>query len=164
MLIQETVQKFLSLTKSRSTPSPDTVKPDETDAPVNDLNQNNQSPAKRVAAENPEGSPKKKPKTVSIEKDDASKEECDCIEKSENARYCCRRDSLLGDAQKMERVAKITQMFAAPPKTAPRNISQGNSHAFVRQVSIHDVENEQTHLCPKVEGRIVRADEKVFVF
>ena len=161
VLIHDTVQKFWSLTKSRSScTSSVTIATDETDAPISDQNQNAE---KRSGALNDvEGSPKKRPKKVTVEDTDAdAKLECVgvCIE--ESSKYCCRRDSVLGDAKAMEHVAKITQMFVTPVKTAPKKVSKETSHAFMRQMSIEDVENEQTHLCPKVEGRIIRADLKV---
>lgn len=34
-------------------------------------------------------------------------------------------------------------------------------HPLVRQISVHDVENEISHLCPKVEGRIFQYDDEV---
>lgn len=34
-------------------------------------------------------------------------------------------------------------------------------HPLVRQISVHDVENEISHLCPKVEGRIFQYDDEL---
>lgn len=158
MLIHETVQKFMSLSKTHtSSKSSGTTASDQTDAPINDHNQNAE---KRGASKEPEGSPKKKQKQVAPDNVDTSADSAS-VPLEESARYCCRRDSLLSDAKALEHIAKITKMFVTPVKSAPKKVSKGTSHAYFRQMSIEDVENEQTHLCPKVDGRIVRADQKV---
>lgn len=36
-------------------------------------------------------------------------------------------------------------------------------HPLVRQMSVHDAEDEQSHLAPKVEGRIFLLDDKVIL-
>lgn len=67
-----------------------------------------------------------------------------------------RRDSVMSDKERIAQLAKMTEAF--------RPAGQGTkklSHAFVRQMSIQKEEEEQTNLCPKIEGRIVQIDDKV---
>ena len=82
-------------------------------------------------------------------------------------RSAFRRDSLISDAAHIERLAKstTTQLMArveedAPDTGSPVKVKKVTS-AFVRQVSIHDFEQEQTHLRPALDGRILKVDEKV---
>lgn len=68
--------------------------------------------------------------------------------------YVYRRDSMTDEAR-IAQLAKATEAFIKP--------MQGKklSHAYVRQMSIEMEETDKTHLCPKVEGRIVKVDDKV---
>ncbi|XP_052816876.1 mannosylglucosyl-3-phosphoglycerate phosphatase-like [Mya arenaria] len=123
----------------------------------------------KTPSEPPEGSPKKKPRTDNLvsDKKAISKAEVAVLEnaaiawsKESQDKYCSRRDSLIGDAAHLEHLAKITQVFTKPLKNVPKKLTSQTSHAYVRQMSIEDVEEKQVHLCPKVEGRIVRADQQ----
>ena len=62
------------------------------------------------------------------------------------------------DAEHIAHLAKATEAFRQPGQ------SKKMSHAFMRQMSIQKEEEEQTHLCPKVEGRIIQIDDKVIFF
>lgn len=78
------------------------------------------------------------------------------MENSSQEKVTCdfRRDSLAGDQAHLEHLARITaNVFLNAWR-------QNTSHAMVRQMSIHDVEEEQQHLCPKVDGRILKVDKK----
>ena len=58
--------------------------------------------------------------------------------------YVFRRDSDITDSAHMAAVAKASTMF-------------------MRQLSIQEVEQEQKHLSPKVDGRIIQVDREVYV-
>jgi len=121
------------------------------------------------ASDDTQGSPKKKQKTGNVrDKTEELSESDKALLKSAAIAWSrptaspfdSSRDSLIGDAAHLEHLAKITQVFMKPVKTAPK-LNKGTGHAYVRQMSIEDLEEKQVHLCPKVEGRIVRADQQV---
>ena len=72
----------------------------------------------------------------------------------ESIKSVFRRDSLIGDPAHLAHLAKVTQAFIAPH---PPNLAS----SLVRQASINEVESEQTHLCPKVDGRIQQINDEV---
>lgn len=63
------------------------------------------------------------------------------------------------ESEHIAQLAKMTQVFVKPAPVKGKKYS----HAYIRQMSIQNEEEEQTQLCPKAEGRIVQVDDKVMV-
>ncbi|XP_052229236.1 trifunctional nucleotide phosphoesterase protein YfkN-like isoform X2 [Dreissena polymorpha] len=175
MLIQKTVEKFMKKVKLR-TPTSSLDVPDSSAKDVNANAQKEETVATNAPTSNSQpfstsklggfmslasiatnnqsvaGSPEKKPRTA----DDRTMTAQSAMEKSP---FSYRRDSNIGDAAHLAHLAKVTQAFKRPLRTAPKKLTGGTASAYVRQMSIEAEEDKQTHLCPKVEGRIVKADE-----
>ncbi|KAL4234758.1 hypothetical protein ACF0H5_006400 [Mactra antiquata] len=146
LLIQQTVKRFMSLTKSRS--SSESSSSHECTPPPSLTNTHSQTDA------NIHGSPKKKQKVDQPDGKTVVKDTTDSSSGNEENMNCTSRRDSMTDEARIAQLAKATEAFVTP--------LQGKklSHAFVRQMSIELEETDKTHLCPKVEGRIVRVDDK----